>query len=187
MSVAVLSSGVVSPGGTATVAVFTRLPTSRRAAGLIWATAMKVTVPWGSRVTVVRMSPPPLAWATLEPTEATAVQLTEVMADGNRSVTCWSTAVLGPALVTTIVYVVLPPGVTDSTPLVLVMDRSDWGVSVSVSLAVSLSGLGSVTPAGGATVAMLVRSPVAEGLIWTVKLKVTVALTGRSTVVARAP
>ena len=64
---------------------------------------MKVTVPPGSRVTVVLMLPVPLAAATLEPAEATAVQLTAVIAAGKMSVTAWSTAVLGPALVTTIV------------------------------------------------------------------------------------
>ena len=67
------------------------------------------------------------------------------------------------------------------------MVRSAWGVSVSVSVAVLLAGSGSVTPAGGVTVAVLLRVPVAEGLIWTVKVKVTLALTGRSTVVARVP
>src|SRR5262245_48511049 len=103
VSVAVLSPGVVSPGGTATVTVLTRLATWLSAEGLIWATAVKVTLPPGSRVTVVRMLPVPLAWATLEPAEATAVQLTEVMTDGNRSVTAWFTAVLGPALLTTMV------------------------------------------------------------------------------------
>src|SRR6187401_1852727 len=103
VSVAVLSPGVVSPGGTATVAVLTRLTTRLRASGLIWATAVKVTVPPGSRVTVVLMLPVPLAAATLEPGEATAVQLTAVIAEGNTSVTAWSTAVLGPALLTTMV------------------------------------------------------------------------------------
>src|SRR5579883_1899667 len=82
---------------------------------------------------------------------------------------------------------VLVPGTTDSTPLVLMIDRSDWGVRVSVSVALLLAGLGSVTPAGGVTVAVLTRSPVAEGSIWTVKVKVTLALTARSTVVDRAP
>src|SRR5262245_4363029 len=67
------------------------------------------------------------------------------------------------------------------------MDRSARGVSVSVSVALSLPGSGSVTPAGGVTVAVLARGPVAEGLTRTVKRKVTVAPTGRSTVVARAP
>src|SRR5262245_59158332 len=67
------------------------------------------------------------------------------------------------------------------------MARSAWGVRVSVSLSLSLAGSGSVTPAGGLTVAILSRVPVAAGSTWTVKLKVTVALRGRSTVVARPP
>src|SRR6516164_592258 len=67
------------------------------------------------------------------------------------------------------------------------MARSAWGVSVSVSVALLLPGLGSVTPAGGLTVAVLVGGPVAVGAICTVKVKVTVTLTGRSTVVARPP
>src|SRR5581483_286044 len=93
LSVAVLSPGVLSPGGTATVAVLLRVPVADE---LIWATAVKMTVPPGSSVTVVLMLPEPLLWATLEPEEDTAVQVTEVMAEGNRSVTAWSTAVLGP-------------------------------------------------------------------------------------------
>src|SRR5262249_26954916 len=103
VSVALLLPGVVSPGGTSTVAVLLRVPTSRRASGLIWATAVKVTVPPGSRVTGGMMSPLPLAAATLEPAGGTAVQLADGVAAGNRSVTCWSTAVLGPALRTTMV------------------------------------------------------------------------------------
>src|SRR5262245_28564914 len=99
-SVAVLSSGVVSPVGAATVAVLIRVPVTDE---LMEATAVKVTVPPGSRVTVVLMGLLPLAWATLEPGEATAVQLTEVIADGKKSVTAWSTAVLGPWLRTTMV------------------------------------------------------------------------------------
>src|SRR6516162_3575152 len=100
VSVAVLSAGVVSPGGTATVAVLLNEPV---ADALMLATAVKVAVPPGSSVTVVMMLPLPLAAATLEPGEATAVQRTAVMACGKRSVTCWATAVLGPALLTTMV------------------------------------------------------------------------------------
>src|SRR5262245_5415475 len=72
-------------------------------------------------------------------------------------------------------------------PSSLVIDRSALGIRGSVSVAVLLPGVGSVVPVGGLTVAVLVRRPVAEGLIWTVKVKVTVALTGRSTVVDRTP
>src|SRR5262249_2142545 len=67
------------------------------------------------------------------------------------------------------------------------MARSAWGVRLSLSLARLLAGGGAVAPAGAVTGGVLVRVPVAEGLIWTVKVKVTVALTGRVTVVARAP
>src|SRR3989442_1892871 len=67
------------------------------------------------------------------------------------------------------------------------MARSASGVSVSVSVAELLDGLGSVVPAGGSTVAVLANEPVALGLISVVNVKVTVALTGRFTVVARAP
>src|SRR5262245_46742319 len=67
------------------------------------------------------------------------------------------------------------------------MDRSAWGVRLSTSVAELLAGLGSVVPAGGVTVAVLARVPVANGATWTVKPKVTLALAGRSTVVARAP
>src|SRR4029077_21184977 len=56
-----------------------------------------------------------------------------------------------------------------------------------VSLALLSVGSGSVVPVGGLTVAVLLSEPVAEGLTRTVKVKVTLALTGRSTVVARAP
>src|SRR5436309_2942924 len=67
------------------------------------------------------------------------------------------------------------------------MARSAWGVRLSLSVALLLAGLGSVTPAGGVTVAVLVKLPVAAGSICTVKVKVAVALTGRLAVVARAP
>ena len=50
VSVALLSAGVLSPGGTATVAVLLRVPVADE---LIWETAVKVTLPPGSSVTVV--------------------------------------------------------------------------------------------------------------------------------------
>ena len=57
------------------------------------------------------------------------------------------------------------PGTALVTPSVLVMDRSAWGVRLSVSVALLLAGLGSVVPAGGVTVAVLTRVPVAAGSI----------------------
>src|SRR5262245_46721883 len=67
------------------------------------------------------------------------------------------------------------------------MARSAWGVRVSTSVVLLLPGVGSVVPVGGVTLAVLSRVPVAEGSIWTVKVKVMLSLTGRSTVVDRAP
>ena len=71
------------------------------------------------------------------------------------SLTVAAVTLLGPLFVTVIVYVTLVPGTALSWLSVLVMDRSAWGVSVSVSVALLLAVLGSVTPAGGATVAVL--------------------------------
>jgi hypothetical protein len=100
--VALLLAGLLSnPGGGVTVAVLVSAPV---ADGLIWATAVKVTVPKGSRVTGVMMSPVPIGWATLDPGEATAVQLTAAKADENRSVTVAFTAVLGPAALLTTMW-----------------------------------------------------------------------------------
>ena len=83
---AVLLAGLVSvtPAGAVTVAVLLIVPV---ADGLIWAIAVKVTVPLGNRSTVVAILPVPPGWATLDPAEATAVQLAVVMADGKRSET----------------------------------------------------------------------------------------------------
>src|SRR5262245_17815884 len=43
------------------------------------------------------------------------------------------------------------------------MDRSAWGVRVSVSVELLLAVVGSVTPAGAVTVAVLMSEPVAFG------------------------
>src|SRR5262249_60417948 len=67
------------------------------------------------------------------------------------------------------------------------MARSASGVRVSVSLVALHDALPILTPAGGLTVAVLVNVPVAAGSTWTVKLKVTVALTGRSAGGAKGP
>jgi hypothetical protein len=55
------------------------------------------------------------------------------------------------------------------------------GVRVSVSVAVLLAVLGSVTPPGAATEAVLVKEPVAAGLIVPVAVKVTLPPEGSVT------
>src|SRR5262245_27536452 len=67
------------------------------------------------------------------------------------------------------------------------MARSATWVMLSMSVAVLLLRLLSVSPAGGVTVAVLTRVPVALGLTLAEKEKVTLAPTGRSTRVLRSP
>jgi hypothetical protein len=71
--------------------------------------------------------------------------------------------------------VVLPPGTTVVTPSVLVMTRSTWGVSVSVSVALLLVVSVSIVPAGAATVAVLAIVPVAIGSIVPVSVMLTLS------------
>src|SRR5262245_22498913 len=67
------------------------------------------------------------------------------------------------------------------------MARSATSVMVSMSVAVLLFGLLSVSPAGGVTVAVFTKVPVALGLMLAEKEKVTLAPTGRSTFVLKSP
>ena len=161
VSVAVLFPGVgsVTPAGTPTVAVFTRVPV---ADGDRVAASVKVAVPPARSETVDAMSPIPLTAAQLDPAEATHVHVADVIAAGRTSVTGAATTALGPAFVTTIVYVVVVPGTTFTTPSVFVIERSAVGTSVSVSVAVLFPGVGSVTPAGTPIVAVFTRVPVAD-------------------------
>ena len=67
-----------------------------------------------------------------------------VRAEGTGSVTVTTVAASGPAFDTTIVYENVPPGATVSAESVFVIDRSaESGVTVSVSVATPLAGLGS--------------------------------------------
>src|SRR5262245_37388709 len=98
------------------------------------------------------------------PPAPTHVQVAVRLA-GNVSATVEPGASPGPALLAVIVYVTLPPGTAVVTPSVFVIARSACGVSVSVSVAELLAGVGSVTPAGAATVAVFDRVPVVAALI----------------------
>ena len=80
---------------------------------------------------------------------------------GKVSATVAPVTVEGPALVATMVYVTLLPGITVVTPSVFVIERSAVGLRVSVSVAELLPGVGSVMPPGAVTVAVLTRVPVA--------------------------
>src|SRR4030095_10504060 len=69
-----------------------------------------------------------------------------------------------PLLVTVIVYTVLAPALTLATPSVLMIARSaatGAGITASMSVALLLPGVGSLAPAGGAMVTVLVTVPLA--------------------------
>src|SRR5271167_2109970 len=119
------------------------------------------------------MLPLPLAVNPEAPPLPTAVNVSLVITAGRTSVTVAPVTLLGPLLLTTMVYVVVPPGITEVTPSVLLIARSACGVNVSVSVALLLLRFGSVTPAGAAILAVLVIVPVA--------LPATVALTVKVT------
>src|SRR5579864_1779291 len=111
------------------------------------------------RLTVSLMLPEPEA-VQVPPPAPTHVQV-QVSDAGKESVTVAPAALLGPALEAVMVYVVEPPGVAVVTPSVAVIARSAPGVRVSVSVAELLPGVGSVTPPGAPTDAVLLSVPVA--------------------------
>ncbi len=73
------------------------------------------------------------------------------------------------------------------TPSVLVIARSACAVSVSVSVALLLPGLVSVTPAGGVTVAVFDSVPLALPLMVAASVYVIVLPAGRLTVSLMLP
>src|ERR1700730_13670360 len=103
------------------------------------------------------------------------------MAAGKASAMVAPVTKLGPALVATMVYVVVRPGVYVATPSVLVICRSATGAGVSVSVAELLPGVGSVVPTGTVTVAVLTRLPTAVELMLATIVKVAVPPTARLT------
>ena len=172
VSVAELSAplGSLLPAGAAIVAMLTNDPV---AVGEMGAVTVNVAVPATARSTLALMLPLPDA-GQLEPAEAEHVQVAPTIDAGNVSATVAAVITDGPAFVATIVYVTLCPGIAEATPSVLVIDRSPVGVSVSVSVAELLPGVGSVTGAGAAMVAVLARLPVALLEIVAVSVKVAV-------------
>src|SRR3954466_2648410 len=106
----------------------------------------------------------PLPLAVQVPPPAPTHVHTAVSEAGNVSATVSPTAFDGPALEAVMVYVALPPQTTAVTPSVLAIERSADGARGSESLALFLPGVGSITPAGAVTVAVLLRVPVAAAL-----------------------
>lgn len=163
--------GSVEPAGAETLAVFVKVPSALSAT---LAVSVKVALPPAARLTVVLTLPVPLVAPQLDPLEVKQVQLALVNLSGRVSTTGAPMTALGPALETSSRYVTIVPAVTVVTLFDLVMDKSEVGVKVSVSLAELFAGLLSVEPAGAATVAVLVKVPVA--VLATVALNVNVAV-----------
>src|SRR5262245_873526 len=88
------------------------------------AVALNTTVAPTGTSTVALMLPVPADVRQEPPPVAAHVQVTPVNAAAKSSTTTAPTASLGPLLVTVIVYVVVAPGTTVVTPLVLVIPRS---------------------------------------------------------------
>ena len=82
--------------------------------------------------------------------------------------------VLGPLLVTVIVYEILVPGTALVWPSLIATAMSLCKLSVSVSEAELFPGVGSVQPANVPTATDVVRLPVAEPLIVPLRVIVTV-------------
>ena len=120
------------------------------------------------------MSPEPAESRQLEPGDAAHVQVAPIKAVGSASLTSASVMVDGPALVTTIVYVMAAPAAIDVSPSVLVMIRSAVGVTDVVSVAVLSPGAVSTTPTGASMVAVLAITP--EAGASTVAITVNVAV-----------
>src|SRR5437763_396200 len=126
----------------------------------------------GRIVAVVARLPVPLAAphavVTLPPLPGlltTHVHAPKVVLAGAVSVTVALVTSLGPLLVMVTVYVVLPPAVTLATPSVFVIARSADAPTASESVALLFPGIGSIVPAGTATVAVLAIVPVALPLM----------------------
>jgi hypothetical protein len=158
VSVALLLPGAGSgtaPGGV-TVAVLTSEPV---AVGNTDDVTVNVAVEPGARLTVVLIPPLPLGAAQLPPAEAAQVHVAAPNFEERGSVTVAPLTALGPLFLTVIEYVTPVPAVTAVTPSVFVIERSACGVSMSVSLAVLLSGFVSMAPSGGVTVTVFVTNP----------------------------
>lgn len=133
------------------------------------------------------MLPVPFGEPQLEPGDAVQFQVALVNVTGRLSATAAPVTALGPALLTTIVYVVWFPGTSVETLLVLVIAKSTVVTMVLVSVALLFAGVGSGAEAGAVTVAVLVRVPVAELTTVAFKLNVVVAPGSRLTVVLMLP
>src|SRR5262245_36342332 len=162
LSVALLLAGFgsVDPAPAVTVAVLTRTPT---APGATMAVRLNVTVPPTGTLTVELMLPLPAGALHVPPPAPMHVQVAPESAAASVSITVAPTALLGPALVTVIVYVTVEPGTTAVTPSVLAIPRSVTGAVIAVvAIAVLLPTAGSGVDALDTVVVLTIGSDVVE-------------------------
>jgi hypothetical protein len=172
------SAESVMPAGAVIEALFTSVPV---AVGTTVADTVNVAAAPTGRSTVVAMLPLPLPAEHDPPPDGTHTHVDAVSAPGSESAIAAAVTADGPALPATIVYVADVPGTSVATPSVFTMDTSAVGVNVSVSVAELLAAVGSVTPAGGAMLALLTSVPVADGTTTPVTVNVTEPPTGSVT------
>src|SRR5439155_1150841 len=142
-----------------------------------WTTRVKVAVAPLANEAVVQFTVPVQPAAGVVQLQPAGVGIDwNVVCDGNGSFMVTLAAAFGPALLTVIVYVSGPPGVTGSGESVLLMARSASARTVVVAVAVLFRRFGSLV-AAELTVAVLARAlpSTAAGLTWTTRVKVAVA------------
>ena len=171
--------GSVTSGGGATTAVLSRSP--RAAPGTVPESVIVTLWPVAS-ISPVHAPVPELYEPMLgEPNVAPISTGTVVSVSVNPRI------VLGPLFVTVIRYETAAPATGAPLVRIFTTARSAVGTRIVVSVAVLLAKFGSVTPAGGSTVAVLESVPVASGSIVAVTTNVAVASAGRLTAVAMLP
>ena len=148
---------------------------------------VNVTVLAAGMSTNSSIEPDPVA----EPQTAEPVEAHDQVAPtspAGRASTTWIPSICdGPGLVTTIVYVVEVPATMVDTPSVLVIDTSPSPLTVVVSVATLSALLGSMTPGGAATAAVLVTVPSWFAAIVASIVNTADSPTARSTVARMSP
>src|SRR5438046_1320786 len=191
VAVAVLFMRFGSKVAELTVAAFTIVLPSG-AAGLTWTTRVKVAVAPLASVAVVQFTVPGEPTAGVVQVQPAGVGIDwNVVSSGSGSFMVTLAAAFGPALLTPMVYVRVPPGRTGSGESVSVMARSASARTVVVAIALLLPVLESAVVALCVTVLVIdLLSAVVEltvavleivlpsavsGLTWTPRVKVAVA------------
>src|SRR5438093_701212 len=146
------------------------------AVGLTWTTRVNVAVAPLASVAVVQLTVPVEPAAGVVQVQPAGVGIDwKVVSGGSRSFIVTLAAAFGPALLTPIVYVRVPPGRTGSGESLLAIARSASARTVVVAVAVLLARLGSKVVELTVAVLAIVLPSGAAGLTWTTRVNVAVA------------